>query len=280
MATTALVASLVALVWRAFIDIQPDGGSTREWAFKSPTEDLRVASVNGRWFRAAQARGIVCLLHNWGASRNRYYAVADDLAQRGYHVFVFDLPGHGARSIAHPFWIFGLMPSLVREVCDLTAALPGALNVLELPVHLLGYSLGSGVALEVYKLSPQVKSLICDSGPFSLSHRAIGMLVDRNLPNSPRWYRSFTRTWFFLAVNLPKRYQVLKNLALCQGRPAMIIENTRETFIPLDELHEFIARWPGPKIHWRVERAQHLMAYAVNRDDYINRVVDFLQGSP
>src|SRR5262249_15487089 len=108
-----------------------------------------------------------------------------------------------------------------------------------------------------------------------LSHRAIGMLVDRNLSESPRWYRRFTQAWFYIAVNLPKRYTVFKDLESCRRRKVMVIENARETFIPLDELHAFIERWPGAMTHWKVERAQHLMAYAVNRAEYIDRLMAF-----
>src|SRR5262249_37607132 len=103
-------------------------------------------------------------------------------------------------------------------------------------------------------------------------------LIERILPERPRWYQVAINYAFCAMINFPRPWNVLGGLQRCQDKRLFLIENGRETFIPLTEIRLLRKRSPGSVSYWHVARAQHLMAQAVNFSKYVTKVVEFLEG--
>jgi pimeloyl-ACP methyl ester carboxylesterase len=135
----------------------------------------------------------VVLVHGWGACIYTFRYTVEALAAAGYRVVAFDLRGHGLSDKP-------AAPDAYRLEA-LLADLEGVLETLRLgAVHLIGHSLGGGVALHFALRNPdRVRRLVLAApvGLTSITLQRIASLVTptltarfaRYLP--PRWLTSF-----------------------------------------------------------------------------------------
>ncbi len=106
------------------------------------------------------ARGVVLMVHGLGEHAGRYDHVANLLCNWGFEVCAYDQRGHG-ESTGVP----GTLPSLNALLGDLAEVLDATAHEYpELPVILLGHSLGGLVASRFVSLGTrQVKALVLSS---------------------------------------------------------------------------------------------------------------------
>jgi pimeloyl-ACP methyl ester carboxylesterase len=129
----------------------------REWmtARSMASTTLRYAAASGgevlayRLEPAGPPRGVVVFVH--GAGNDALYSFPGLIKQflsRDYRVFTFDLDGHGrsSTSVLDPATLGEAVPAAVRH-----ARIPGC----DLPVHLLGISLGGALALHAAAVEPE-----------------------------------------------------------------------------------------------------------------------------
>jgi alpha-beta hydrolase superfamily lysophospholipase len=115
----------------------------------------RATTLPGRVWCAERPRALVAIVHGLGEHSGRYAALASDLVTRTRcTVVAFDLPGHG--EAPGPRGDFSSWP-LVRDrvipaMFTATRGLPD--QPFELPIVLLGHSMGGVLALE-YALAHQ-----------------------------------------------------------------------------------------------------------------------------
>lgn len=128
----------------------------REWmaARAMASTTLRYPGASGgevlayRLVPAGPPRGIVMFVH--GAGNDALYSLPGLIKQflsRGYQVFTFDLDGHGRSSttVLDPATLGDAVPAAVRH-----ARIPGS----DVPIHLLGISLGGALALHAAAAEP------------------------------------------------------------------------------------------------------------------------------
>src|SRR5271166_298406 len=115
-------------------------------------EDFSFNSEDGleiayyRWRAPAKAVGIVQIAHGMGEHALRYAHVAEFLNQAGYHVFANDHRGHGRSVGRESLGDFGAggWNGLVADMVTLTRL--ARTREGQLPVILLGHSMGSFAA--------------------------------------------------------------------------------------------------------------------------------------
>lgn len=111
---------------------------------------------------AASLRGVVLLVHGLGEHAGRYRHVAERLNQWGFAVRGYDQYGHGESS-----GIQGHLPSEDRlvadlaEIIELTKRRMGA----DLPLILLGHSMGGAVAARLVSMMPRLVDGLVLSSP-------------------------------------------------------------------------------------------------------------------
>lgn len=119
----------------------------------------------GRAWCADQPRALVAVVHGLGEHSGRYAALAGDLVGKRYSVVSLDLPGHGeapgARGDATS-WIV-LRDQCIPAMFTLTRGMPG--QPPELPIVLLGHSLGGVLALDYALTHPKTLHGLVLSAP-------------------------------------------------------------------------------------------------------------------
>jgi len=135
----------------------------------------RHTLLPGRAWCAERPRALVAIVHGLGEHSGRYGALAGDLVARRFTVVSLDLPGHGeapgARGDAAS-WEF-LRDLCIPPMFTVTRGMPG--QPPELPVVLLGHSLGGVLALDYALAHPRTIFGLVLSGPAIKS------------PPPPRW---------------------------------------------------------------------------------------------
>lgn len=130
--------------------------------------DVRIerdVQLPGRVWCAERSRALVAIVHGLGEHSGRYGALASALVERRFTVVALDLPGHGdavgprgdVRS-----WAF-LRDKVIPAMFTVTRGMPG--QPADLPVVLLGHSLGGVLALDYALAHPKTLLGLVVSGP-------------------------------------------------------------------------------------------------------------------
>ena len=125
----------------------------------------RGTRVPGRVWCAEDPRALVAIVHGLGEHSGRYAALAADLVQARCTVVSLDLPGHGECAGPRgdiPSWKL-LRDQLVHAMFTAFRGLPG--QPLELPVVLLGHSMGGVLALDFALAHPRALRGVVASAP-------------------------------------------------------------------------------------------------------------------
>jgi alpha-beta hydrolase superfamily lysophospholipase len=137
----------------------------------------------GRVWCADRPRALVAVIHGLGEHSGRYAALAADLVQARCSVVALDLPGHGEAPGPRgdvPSWE-RLRDQVVPAMLTVPRGMPG--QPMELPIVLLGHSLGGVLALDfalahpralvgVVAASPGLRSVIPPWWKLALSRAA------------------------------------------------------------------------------------------------------------
>jgi alpha-beta hydrolase superfamily lysophospholipase len=130
--------------------------------------DVRIdkhTALPGRVWCAERPRALVAIVHGLGEHGARYAATADALVDRRFSVVALDLPGHGeAPGPRGDFasWI-DVRDRIVPLMFTVTRGLPG--QPLDLPVVLLGHSMGGLMALDYALAHPKTLLGVVASAP-------------------------------------------------------------------------------------------------------------------
>ena len=123
----------------------------------------------------------VLLIHGIGSSMDTWADIPDRLSAQGIRVVAVDLPGHGESSKGPGDYSLGSLASTLRDLLDHLAIDR---------VHLVGHSLGGGVAMQfAYQFPDRVESMLLESSG-GLGEEAFTGLRAASLPGSElaiRW---------------------------------------------------------------------------------------------
>ena len=130
--------------------------------------DVRVdreTTLPGRVWCAERPRALVAFVHGLGEHSGRYSALAADFVKARFTCVSLDLPGHGETSGPRgdiPSWE-KLREQIVPAMFTATRGLPD--QPMELPVVLLGHSMGGIIALDYALAHPKGLSALVLSAP-------------------------------------------------------------------------------------------------------------------
>lgn len=123
------------------ITVSPDELDIDSRLVSFPTR--RDRRLNGWWFTQPQARGVIVVVHGWGANRELMLPLARPLVDHGWQVLLYDARNHGDSDAD----TFSSMPRFAEDAeaaVDWVQVQPEAKG---LPVVLLGHSVGAAAAL-------------------------------------------------------------------------------------------------------------------------------------
>jgi alpha-beta hydrolase superfamily lysophospholipase len=130
--------------------------------------DVRIdrgTALPGRVWCADRPRALVAIVHGLGEHCARYAAAADALVERRFTVVSLDLPGHGEAPGPRGdlrSWT-DVRDRIVPAMFTVTRGLPG--QPMDLPVVLLGHSMGGLMALDYALAHPKTLLGVVASAP-------------------------------------------------------------------------------------------------------------------
>ncbi len=165
------------------------------------------------------ARAAVLLCHGIGETVEQWFGVQQVLASRGVASLVFDYSGYG-KSAGRPHW--------EQFELDAIAAFAALEKLMpELPVSVLGFSLGTGVATAVLRRTGAHRLILCEA---FTSFR--GAAVSIGIPRA-------------LARYVPPIWRAQPALAQCR-RPVLIVHGEKDRLFPIAMARE-LAGWCEPR---------------------------------
>jgi len=171
---------------------------------------------------AVPARGAVLICHGIGETVEQWFGVQQLLAANGVASLVFDYSGYG-KSTGRPHW-----DQFELDAIAAFAALKELAPLL--PVSVLGFSLGSGVAIATIDQLDRLaaRSFILCEAFTSFRHAAVSIGIPRPL-----------------ARLVPPIWHAQQGLAECK-LPVLIVHGEKDRLFPIAMAHE-LAGWCEPR---------------------------------
>lgn len=243
-----------------------------------PVTTISLTSHDGAafdaWlFDAPQPRGLILVCHGYRANWLQVIGIADGLRRCGYAAVAMNFRGHGGRAGPCTFGVRDRQD--LDEVLEWRSRQP---SLAPLPVGMVGWSLGGAIACQTAAQHPQVKALALDSTfarLFPIAARVVR--VRYHLPVIPFAWITWAGVQLALRTDL-SRLDPLRLAPRLQA-PLLWIHGQQDGVVSTGEGEELFAAWGGPKERWNDPRAGHVGTYALQPEEYVNRLAQFFDRS-
>jgi alpha-beta hydrolase superfamily lysophospholipase len=218
-------------------------------------------------------RPALILCHGYQRSMEETFGLGVELRHRGFTVMLFDFRGCGHSG--GPYTTIGY-----HEPEDLVAAagwLRGRLGP-DVPIGVLGISMGGAVAIEGAARVPDIAAVVTDSAFAHLSgamelrfSRLRGLILHAN--------RTTMRIAERMCRGRVAHVRPVDAIGRIAPRPILLIHGDRDGIVPLSHLDELYAAAGEPKERWVVQDTTHAMARMDVPEDYVTRVTAFFDAA-
>lgn len=229
-----------------------------------PSETVALVSADGVplnawWIPVDSPRAVVIVLHGMdGQDASTMLGHATWLHEAGYATLALDMRAHG-RSGGERIGLAFEEPQDVAAALDWIAAQPSLRDV---PVAILGVSMGGATALRTAAVRPDVDAVISVSAFASVDHMihdAFVMMMD-----APDWvvvvFTPFTRMTFRLMYGVwPAKASPVVDVAQVPPRPVLIAHGDRDTQVSVANAYALADAADGQVELWIAEDADHFI---------------------
>ena len=243
--------------------------------------DMEFVSKDGKtnlkgWIiePAKEVKMTVIFSHGYGGNRHEsnvpFLPIAQRLTNEGYRIIMFDFRASGDSG--------GEMITLgAKEKYDLLSVIEYAKNTYPEPIALYGISMGASTSLLAAGMSEDVKGVIADS-PFSdlEGYLRTYMPVWTDLPNFPFTYLILTLIPMITELD-PSESVPINALNDIGRRPVLFIHSKDDPSISYEESVRMYETNKESFELWLTEKAGHVKSFEVYGDEYINRILKFLE---
>ena len=242
------------------------------WELGIPYEEVSFRTEDGLlllgwWLPAPQAKRTVIALHGHRGARHHCVGIGAALWRRGANVLLFDHRGRGSSE--------GELMSLgFFETLDALAAVGYALSrAPEVPLGVIGYSMGASVAVMTAARDNRVGAVVADS-PFASERGLLRALLSKQLGALHLPIAALTER---LLPYDPGEVEPLGEAAKIAPRATMFIHGLLDkTCAPEDAVRLHDAAGDHKEL-WLLKEAGHCDAYFADREGYCERVAAFLE---
>lgn len=226
------------------------------------------------WFIPhANSNKAIILVHGKGQCRTcefngKSLSLAVALQQRGFHILMLDLRGHGRSGDG--LFTFGL-----RERRDVLGAVDWLRNrgFEAGRIGLLGVSMGAASSIGAASEEPAIGALVVDS-----SYAEFFPVLEKAFPKESHLPGFFLPSTL-LALRLMggedvARVRPVDEMRALAPRPTLIIHAEGDQLIPLSHAHQLQAANPAAEL-WVIPAKEHAKTYNDNPQRYVERVAAF-----
>jgi pimeloyl-ACP methyl ester carboxylesterase len=225
--------------------------------------------LEGWWIPTDKVGGTVILCHGQNGSMDADIDAAKTLYDAGFNVFMFNFRAHG-RSQGE-YVTFGWF-----EEGDLHGAidyLARQHNINE--VGVLGFSMGSIVAIRTAGLNDSIKCVVADGAIGRLHNTLIRWLMGKGIPS---WLAT-PFTWAMLWMGGQRtgasmtQINTVRWAAQMNNCPTLFIHGGGDNLVPIADVEDLVANAPIKTKLWIVPGCKHREVHLLYPDEYNKRIV-------
>jgi uncharacterized protein len=242
------------------------------WELGIPYEEVAFSTedgllLRGWWLPAPEAKRTVIALHGHRGARHHCVGIGAALWRRGANVLLFDHRGRGSSEGA-------LMSLGYFETLDALAAIEYSLSrAPEVPLGLIGYSMGGAVAVMAAARDDRVGAVVADSS-FASERKMVRSLLRKQVGPLCRPIAALSE---YLLPYDPGEVEPLGEAAWIAPRATLLIHGLLDTTCdPRDSVRLYEAAGDHKEL-WLLKGAGHCDAYFADREAYCERVDSFFK---
>jgi uncharacterized protein len=242
------------------------------WELGIPYEEVAFSTedgllLRGWWLPAPEAKRTVIALHGHRGARHHCVGIGAALWRRGANVLLFDHRGRGSSEGA-------LMSLGYFETLDALAAIEYSLSrAPEVPLGLIGYSMGGAVAVMAAARDDRVGAVVADSS-FASERKMVRSLLRKQVGPLCRPIAALSE---YLLPYDPGEVEPLGEVARIAPRATLLIHGLLDTTCdPRDSVRLYEAAGDHKEL-WLLKGAGHCDAYFADREAYCERVDSFFK---
>lgn len=232
---------------------------------------LDKLTLSGWYLPHTSPRDLLIICHGYAMSRHELLDLAQALRARGHAVLLFDFRAHGSSGGQRSTIGF-------REAGDISAAIDWTETRPELddlPIGVAGISMGGAASLLAAAREPRIAAVAADSSFAALAESARGSLrvlchpaAARLSPLIIRFSELLTRVQ--IGINRP-----IDAIAMIAPRPVLIIHDSEDRFIPVQNAYALHEAASEPKALWVRPGRGHASLWLCCADEYVERLDRF-----
>lgn len=225
--------------------------------------------LSGWWVPHPEARAVVVVSHGYFGNRETMLPYLKFLHDGGYSALLYDFRSHG--------WSEGKKVTFGKdETADLQAALDWTFQKTDLPVALLGESMGAAVSLLVAADEPRVAAVVADSAFARLDSAVLGRLTLAFGPTLARAIVPPTQKIGERLLGFPARALApIECVGRIAPRPLFLIHGDADGLIEIGNAHALREAAGQNSDLWVVNGSRHVRS-VYDAKDYGERVLNFL----
>lgn len=242
------------------------------WELDIPYEDVSFRTsdgllLRGWWLPHPGASRTIVTLTGYFGTRSDTIGIGSALWRRGANVLLFDYRGRGT-SDPH------ISTLGYYETLDALAAVDyAARRAPDVPLGVVGYSMGASVAILAAARDTRIAAVVADS-PFASQRRVLRRHFLRRtwLPTVP----FFPLVLRFLPYDVGE-VEPIREIGTITPRAVLLIHGTADTVTDPRDSDTLYGRAGRPRELWLLPGVAHCGAYFADRDAYVERVQGFLE---
>ncbi len=230
----------------------PLGAAERVQALDVPTEgDIALHAWH---LEAPEPQGLVILLHGMhGMAASSMVHFGLPLQEQGYEVFALDMRAHG-RSGGDEI---GLAYTEVNDVVHLLNWLQTDSNYRELPITLIGHSMGGATAINTAAVRPDVAKVVSISGFASFEETFVDVLRSEAVPEPIVYlYRLGVRLQLWRRYGLNPVVQAPLRQVSAVTQPLLLIHGDADEQIDVRQARMLHSEQPEAEL-WLIPDGRH-----------------------